>query len=218
MILYAELFRSRYNRWKLHRRSLYDSSTNTNSQSSTPADPFIGREPEITEIVGLLNDASCRLLTLLGSGGIGKTRLSIESIRRLTDNNFEHGVFYVPLAPLTSADNIVTTVIGDEGTPQEELVKFLSHCNLLLVIDNFEHVLDGADLVANILSVTPNVKILVTSREALNLQQEWVWHVKLYLTICGTYSWRMNKAYSQDYRYFAVDLHWMQLKELPMQI
>jgi hypothetical protein len=62
--------------------------------------PFIGREPEITEIVDLLNDASCRLLTLLGPGGIGKTRLSIESIRRLTDSDFEHGVFYVPLVQL----------------------------------------------------------------------------------------------------------------------
>jgi predicted ATPase len=147
--------------------------------------PFIGREPEITEIVGLLNEENCRLLTLLGPGGIGKTRLSIECIRRLTDSDFEHGVFYVPLAPLTSADNIVTTVIGvlgimigDEGTPQEELVKFLSGRNLLLVMDNFEHVLDGADLVADILNVAPDVKILVTSREALNLRIERVWHVR----------------------------------------
>jgi predicted ATPase len=77
--------------------------------------PFIGREPEIAEIVDLLNDANCRLLTLSGPGGIGKTRLSIESINRLTVNNFEHGVFYVPLAPLTSADNIVTTVISVLG-------------------------------------------------------------------------------------------------------
>jgi predicted ATPase/DNA-binding CsgD family transcriptional regulator len=147
--------------------------------------PFIGREPEIAEIVELLTDEDCRLLTLLGPGGIGKSRLSTESIRRLTENDFEHGVFYVPLAPLTSADNIVTTVIGvlgimigEDGTPQEELVKFLSGRNLLLVMDNFEHVLDGADLVADILSASSNVKILVTSREALNLQQEWVWHVR----------------------------------------
>jgi predicted ATPase/DNA-binding CsgD family transcriptional regulator/tetratricopeptide (TPR) repeat protein len=89
------------------------------------------------------------------------------------------------LAPLTSADNIVTTVIGvlgimigDEGTPQEELVKFLSGRNLLLVMDNFEHVLDGADPVADILNVAPNVKILTTSRATLNLSMEHIWHVR----------------------------------------
>ena len=147
--------------------------------------PFIGRESEIAEIVGLLQDARCRLLTLLGAGGMGKTRLGIESIQQLTSDDFEHGVFYVPLAPLTSADNIVTTVIGvlgimigDDGTPQEELVKFLIGRNLLLVMDNFEHVLEGVDLVADILQHAPNVKILVTSRESLNLRMERVWHVR----------------------------------------
>jgi predicted ATPase/DNA-binding CsgD family transcriptional regulator len=147
--------------------------------------PFIGREPEIAEIVDLLQDERCRLLTLLGAGGMGKTRLGIESIQRLTSNDFEHGVFYVPLAPLTSADNIVTTVIGilgimigDEGTPQQELVKFLTGRNLLLVMDNFEHVIDGADLVADILNHAPSVKILVTSRESLNLRMERIWHIQ----------------------------------------
>ena len=74
--------------------------------------PFIGRDSEIDEIVGLLQDEHCRLLTLLGAGGMGKTRLGIESIQRLTTDDFEHGVYYVPLAPLTSADSIVTTVIN----------------------------------------------------------------------------------------------------------
>ena len=147
--------------------------------------PFIGREPEITEIVGLLQDDQCRLLTLLGAGGMGKTRLGIESIQQLTSDDFEHGVFYVPLAPLTSANNIVTTVIsvlgimiGDDGTPQEELIKFLKGRNLLLVMDNFEHLLDGADLVVDILHSVQNVKILVTSRETLNLSMEHIWHVQ----------------------------------------
>lgn len=161
-------------------------SVQTIQLHNIPSQPthFIGREPEITEIVGVLQDDRCRLLTLVGPGGIGKTRLSIESIQRLTTDDFEHGIFYIPLAPLTSADNIVTTVIGvlgiligDDATPQEGLVKFLSQRKLLLVMDNFEHVLDRADLVADILHVAPNVKVLATSREALNLSMEYVWHV-----------------------------------------
>ena len=138
--------------------------------------PFIGRESEIANIINRITDDQCRLLTLVGAGGIGKTRLAIESVLNLSDDQFEHGIFYVPLAPITVAENIVTTVInvlgiviGDDGTPQEELIKFLSRRHLLLVIDNFEHVLDGVDLVADILNSTPNVKILATSREALKI-------------------------------------------------
>lgn len=147
--------------------------------------PFIGRESEVAELTALLERPDCRLLTLVGPGGMGKTRLSIESARGLAASSFEHGVFYVPLAPLTSAGQIVTTMIavlgimiGDEGTPQEELVRFLRGRNLLLVMDNFEHLLDGADLVADILNHAPDVKILATSREPLNLRMERVWHVK----------------------------------------
>lgn len=147
--------------------------------------PFIGRKPEIAEIVDLLSDEQCRLLTLVGPGGIGKTRLSIECILLLSTDAFKHGIYYVPLSQLTSADDIVTTIIGvlgilmeDDGSPREELVKFLSQRNLLLVMDNFEHVLEGADVVSDFLSVAPDVKVLVTSRESLSLQEEWVWQVR----------------------------------------
>lgn len=147
--------------------------------------PFIGREPEIAQIVDLLKDEQCRLLTLVGPGGNGKTRLSIESISRLTNSDFEHGVFYVPLASLTSADNIVTTVIsvlgiqiGENGVPQDELTQFLSQRNLLLLLDNFEHVKEGAGLVVDILDSALDVKVLVTSRKVLNLRMERVWHVR----------------------------------------
>jgi predicted ATPase/DNA-binding CsgD family transcriptional regulator len=146
--------------------------------------PFVGRKSEITDILERLRGENCRLLTLVGSGGIGKTRLAIESIQNLGGLDFEHGVFYIPLAPLTSADSIVTTIInalgiliGDEGTPQEELLKFLSQRNLLLVMDNFEHVLDGSSVVTAILNTALHVKILVTSRETLNLKMEHVWQV-----------------------------------------
>ena len=108
---------------------------------------FVGRRSEISDIVARFQDENCRLLTLVGSGGTGKTRLAVESIQHLINSDFEHGVFYVSLAPLTSADNIVITiinvlgiVINEDATPKDELVKFLSQRNLLLVMDNFERV------------------------------------------------------------------------------
>lgn len=146
--------------------------------------PFIGRELEIANITNILRDDHSRLLTLVGSGGIGKTRLAIESAQCLTFDDFEHGVFYVPLAPLTSAENIVNTIISvlgimisDDQASQQKLVKFLSQRNLLLVLDNFEHLLAGVELVADILNHAPNIKILATSREVLNLRMERLWHV-----------------------------------------
>lgn len=144
---------------------------------------FIGREQEITEIVALLQDETCRLLTLVGAGGIGKTRLSIEVASRQNDS-FSDGVFFVALAPLSAPDNIVTSIanaislhIGGEGTPQEQLIEYLQDRNLLLVLDNFEHLLDGVEIVTDILYTSTHVKILATSREALNLQEEWVRHI-----------------------------------------
>ena len=146
---------------------------------------FVGRKSEIGDIIDRFQDENCRLLTLVGSGGIGKTRLAIESIPYLIESDNEHGVFYVPLAPLVSVDNIVTTIISvlgihisENGTPKDELMNFLSQRNLLLVMDNFEHLIEGAEIVAEILNTAPLVKILVTSRETLNLSMEHVWHVQ----------------------------------------
>ena len=145
----------------------------------------MGRKSEIADIIDRFQDENCRLLTLVGSGGIGKTRLAIESIPYLIESDNKHGVFYVPLAPLASVDNIVTTIISvlgihisENGTPKDELMNFLSQRNLLLVMDNFEHLIDGAEIVAEILNTAPLVKILVTSRETLNLSMEHVWHVQ----------------------------------------
>ena len=115
---------------------------------------------------------------------MGKTRLSLEAATRHAET-FPHGIFFVPLAPLNSASDIVTTMIsvlgihiGDDATPREELIKFLSKRHLLLIMDNFEHVLKGVEIVAEILRTAPDVKIMATSREVLNLQEEWVWQVK----------------------------------------
>jgi predicted ATPase/DNA-binding CsgD family transcriptional regulator len=146
--------------------------------------PFLGRSQEIEELGTLLNDPSCRLLTLVGPGGIGKTRLAVE-VATHTREAFPDGLFFVPLAPLNRADDLLPAIA--EATPfrfqqdhrslRDQFLSYLREKQaqrLLLVLDNFEHLLSGVELVSDILASTTNLKILATSREALNLQEEWV--------------------------------------------
>jgi len=143
--------------------------------------PFVGRTTEIAEISELLNQADCRLLSLIGPSGMGKTRLSLE-IANQQHNHFTDGVYFVSLQPLISADTVVSAIASsikfdsydEDKDLQEQLLDYLSNKNVLLLMDNFEHVLEGAELVAHILSVAPHIKFLVTSREALKLQLEWI--------------------------------------------
>lgn len=148
---------------------------------------FIGRAQETRDIGDLLADPTCRLLTLVGPGGIGKTRLAME-VTAHQQACFPAGIYFVPLAPLTRADDILTAIV--EATPfrfqpthQSPRSQFLDYLRdkrtkpILFILDNFEHLLEGAGIVSEILGVTERVKILVTSREPLNLQEEWVRHL-----------------------------------------
>ncbi|HEU5200602.1 MAG TPA: LuxR C-terminal-related transcriptional regulator [Ktedonobacterales bacterium] len=146
--------------------------------------PFLGRSQEIEELGALLDDPSCRLVTLVGPGGIGKTRLAME-VAAHKRAAFPDGLFFVPLAPLNRADDLLTAIAEatpfrfqqDDRSPREQFFAYLREKQaqrLLLVLDNFEHLLDGVDLVSDILAATTSLKILVTSREALNIQEEWV--------------------------------------------
>ncbi|MBZ0306814.1 MAG: tetratricopeptide repeat protein, partial [Anaerolineae bacterium] len=143
------------------------------------ATAFVGRDEELAEIRRLLADPSCHLVTIVAQGGMGKTRLSIEAARaQLT--NFENGVFFVPLAPLTSPEAIPAAIAEAVGfsffgtdEPKVQLINFLREKHMLLVMDNFEHVIAGAPLISEILQAAPDVKVLVTSRERLRLQGEW---------------------------------------------
>jgi predicted ATPase/DNA-binding CsgD family transcriptional regulator/predicted Ser/Thr protein kinase len=140
--------------------------------------PFIGREVELADLAELIADPDIRLITLLGSGGSGKTRLALESARALLPS-FKNGVTFVSLAPLGSAENIIPAIAEAVGfqffehmEPRGQLIDLFREKTSLLVLDNFEHVLDGADLVNEILRAAPGVKVLATSREKLNLQKE----------------------------------------------
>lgn len=138
--------------------------------------PFIGRAEELAEIRRLL--AETRLLTLTGTGGIGKTRLALQAASSLRDE-FENGVFFVPLAPISSGTYVVQTIaeaigfpLSTEEVPLNQLLAHLRRRQLLLVMDNFEHLLGDVDIVAKILEAAPDVKVLVTSRENLKLHGE----------------------------------------------
>jgi predicted ATPase/DNA-binding SARP family transcriptional activator len=154
-----------------------------------PPTPFIGRQREIADIIHHLVEPTCRLLTLVGPGGIGKTRLALQVARHLVESapahhDFADGLFFVPLATLRSSAEIlaaITDAIGFQvyqGTPpQQQILDHLRQKRILLIMDNFEHLLDGVELIADILAAAPHVKILATSREALNLRNAWFYPV-----------------------------------------
>jgi predicted ATPase/transcriptional regulator with XRE-family HTH domain len=146
--------------------------------------PFVGRESELAAIDRLLNDPLCRLLTLIGAGGMGKTRLAIEAAARQGER-FSGGICFVPLASLTSSTFLVQAIADalalsfqGQTEPRLQLLDHLSSRQVLLVLDNFEHLLDGVALLAEILKCAPRVKLLTTSRERLNLQSEWVYIIQ----------------------------------------
>jgi predicted ATPase/class 3 adenylate cyclase len=136
------------------------------------ATPLVGREAERAAIADLLGRRGERLVTLVGPGGIGKTRLAIEVARGLTAA-FPDGVWFVDLAPINDPDRFeaaVAAVVGAAG----DLASHLGERRTLLVLDNFEQIIDVSDRVARLLENCPNAASLTTTREALHLRGERV--------------------------------------------
>jgi predicted ATPase len=153
---------------------------NLPSQSTS----FIGRRTEIKDIAELLRNPECRLLTLVGPGGIGKTRLAIESAIRLPAPAFPDGVYFVALAALDSTSDLPRTLahslrldVSDSAGYDERLVDYLSGKHLLLIFDNYEQLLPDVTFLNQILHSAPNVSLLVTSRSVLGMRLEWVFQV-----------------------------------------
>jgi len=146
----------------------------------TPTTPFVGRKDELAEISRLLASPNCRLLTLVGLGGMGKTRLALHYAQQNQDAYLD-GVAFIALAALDEPTRLVYALaqaldltIGAASAPKRQLFDHLSKKEILLVLDNFEHLLQTATLVSDLLNQATRVKVLVTSRERLNLRGEWV--------------------------------------------
>jgi len=142
------------------------------------ATPFIGRESEIRAVKEHLSSASVRLLTLTGVGGTGKTRLALQAAADMVDD-FEDGVFFIPLAALSDPGLVLQAIAQAfalreaKDRPLKEQLQFhLRDKQVLLVLDNFEQVIDAAPVVSDLLTAAPRLKVLVTSREVLRLYGE----------------------------------------------
>ncbi|KPK03150.1 MAG: hypothetical protein AMJ56_19815 [Anaerolineae bacterium SG8_19] len=146
------------------------------SNLPTPTTTFVGRKREIADVTQLL--ATSRLLTLTGPGGVGKTRLALEVAANQADR-FWDGVFLVSLAAVTDPTLLAQTIIDtlrlkvtEQQTAADLLKQHLQHRHILLILDNFEQIVDGAQLLGELLSAAPRLSVLVTSRENLNLYGE----------------------------------------------
>jgi predicted ATPase/DNA-binding SARP family transcriptional activator len=146
--------------------------------------PFIGRERELAQMAEHLDDPDCRLLTLVGPGGIGKTRLALEVAARQVDH-YADGVFFVGLAGVSAVEAIAPTVaeaIGlplyGAGDPLHQLLDYLRPKEMLLILDNYEHLQAGAAVATEILRSAPRVQIVATSRARLNVEGEQLFLVR----------------------------------------
>lgn len=167
-----------------------------------PVTAYFGREADLTAVRAHITDRDYRLVTLVGEGGIGKSRLALEVAWQLRDQ-FADGVWFVPLAGLevepaggsaselttgrnlpqveklqdaiaTAVSQAIDQPIAGQQSAKAQLLTFLRERQLLLVLDNFEPLLDGAPLVLDLLQQAPGVCVICTSREPLNFQAEWV--------------------------------------------
>ena len=153
-------------------------------QLPPPLPHYVGRSQQQAELLALLRNPSCRLVTVLGVGGMGKTRLAVETARHLVTQQpgqFLHGVCYVALAeldderllPARLAVELGVAPSEQESAPQQ-IAEFLRDREMLLVLYNFEPLLDAAAWLGKLLAGAPQVKVLVTSQEPLHLREEWL--------------------------------------------
>lgn len=170
---------STLNAWKIQDDVLdFIDSVPTNLPSALT--PLIGAEKSLEAVLSIVRRPGTRLLTLTGPGGVGKTRLAIAAGTALLDD-FCDGVFFVPLETITDPSLMITQVArslnieaprGKSKSLMDALKAYLRDQQILLILDNFEQLIHSASMIAELLQATSNLKVLVTSREALNVYGE----------------------------------------------
>jgi predicted ATPase/transcriptional regulator with XRE-family HTH domain len=158
---------------------LYRSTNRRITNLPTPPTPLIGQADEVSTICSLLLDSDIRLVTLTGTGGVGKTRLSLQVATELNEQ-FADGCWFISLAALEDSDLVIPTIArglgikeSRERTLDEALLNWLADKDLLLVLDNFEQIIPAARKVAEILTAAAGLKVLITSRTVLHLYGEY---------------------------------------------
>lgn len=148
----------------------------------SPPTSFLGREEEIRAAKEALSNN--RLLTILGPGGAGKTRLALQVAAEVMDN-FPHGVYWISLAPLSSPDFLISSIAESlqfsfyrSEDPEVQLQHYFANKKILLVLDNFEHLTEGSEFLGRLLECTQQTTLLVTSRQRLDLRGETILELK----------------------------------------
>lgn len=184
--------------------------------------PFVGREEEMTQLEQHLADPLCRLVTITGVGGIGKTRLALAAAQHILTHypgQFLHGLFFVPLAGVNQTHYLPTAIAAAIGaslqgatSPEQQLLAYLKERELLLILDNVEHLLSTDDTLItfldHLLQDAPQVKLLLTSREPLNLREE------LLFDLAGLPFPMEMEAAATALRYSAVTLFWQNARRV----
>ena len=140
--------------------------------------PFVGRDTELADLSSLFNKPKIRLISIIAAGGMGKSRLALEFGHQIK-RRFKNGALFIDLTAISNPKDIALLALNSLGltssgqdTAQEILMNYCREKELLIIFDNFEHVLDGASILSELLEVGPNLKIIVTTREQLNLRLE----------------------------------------------